>query len=152
MKLITFSLLLPLALTAQTSQKPQVGTTSATGPHQATINWSNPSCTANAACSIQAYRALCPAGSCPTYTPGSTQWTALNMSSNLSTNAAATGTSWVYTDKDPTLQDSTTYGWLATCTYVGGNTISGASSNYIGTTNNGTPAAPTLASSGNSVN
>jgi hypothetical protein len=67
-------------------------------------------------------------------------------------NIGTSGTSWSYTDKDTALQDSTTYAWVATCTYVGAATASGASTNYTGPTNGGVPPAPTTASSGNSVN
>ena len=151
-------LLLPVLLLGQTRQKPmtsppQVGTTSSTGPHQATINWSNASCTSTAPCSIQVYRSVCTsATTCPAYSTGNSSWTVLNMSCCLSPAISANGTSWQYIDKDVALQDSTTYAWVATNTFTGGSVASGASSNFVGTTNNGTPAAPTLASSGNSVN
>ena len=132
---------------------PQIGTTSTTGPHQAILNWSNPSCTQTAQCSIQVYRALCTSATvCPTYSAGNPVWKTLDMSSNLVPTIGASGSSWNYTDKDTALQDSTTYAWVATNSYTGAVTASGASSNYIGTTNNGTPPAPTLASTGNSVN
>ena len=137
----------------QMTSPPQVGVTSTTGPHQAVLNWSNPACTSTAQCNIQVYRAQCTSlTNCPTYSPGSGSWTALNMTANLVPTVGSSGTSWNYTDKDPALQDSTVYAWVATNTYIGGSTSSGASSAYAGTTNNGTPPAPTLASSGNSVN
>ncbi|HEY4800686.1 MAG TPA: hypothetical protein VII99_16520, partial [Bacteroidia bacterium] len=72
--------------------------------------------------------------------------------SGLTSNIGAGGTTWVYNDKDTALQDSTTYAWVSTNTYIGGTQASTASSNYVGTTNNGTPPAPTTATSGNSVN
>ena len=124
-----------------------------TGPHQAVLNYSNASCTTNAQCSLQVYRATCTsATSCPAYTAGSSSWKALDMTTGLTPNIGTAGTSWQYQDKDTALQDSTTYAWVSTNTYVGGSTASAASSNYIGTTNNGTPPAPTTASTGNSVN
>lgn len=138
-----------------TQQAPVVGTTSSTGPHQAILNYANASCTMTANCNIQIYRAVCSSpSSCPTYAAGNSAWTALNMSvsGNPAANVGVNGTSWMYTDKDPALQDSTTYVWVATNTYVGGTNPSPASANYSGTTNNGTPPAPTLATSGNSVN
>jgi len=126
---------------------------STTGPHQAILNYSNASCTTNANCSIQVYRAVCTSvSSCPVYSVGSSSWTALNMTSGLTSNIGAGGTTWVYNDKDTALQDSTTYAWVSTNTYIGGTQASTASSNYVGTTNNGTPPAPTTATSGNSVN
>lgn len=151
--LCTFAILAIGQSRKQMQSPPQIGTTSSTGPHQAVLNWSNPSCTQNAQCSIQVYRATCTSTtSCPTYSAGSSSWTTLSMTSGLTPTIGANGTTWNYTDKDTALQDSTTYAWVATNTYVGGTTASGASSNYVGTTNNGTPSAPTLASSGNSVN
>ena len=143
---------LPLLLMLLTSVCfAQVKTT--TGPHQAILNYSNPSCTTNAQCSIQVYRATCTSStSCPTYAAGSSSWKALDMTVGLSPQIGANGTTWSYSDKDAALQDSTTYAWVSTNTYVGASTASGASSNYVGTTNNGTPPAPTTASSGNSVN
>jgi len=153
--------LLLLALLAQAPQHkvspkaspPQIGTTTTTGPHQAILVWSNPSCTQNAQCTIQVYRAQCTSiTSCPTYSPGSSSWTTLNMTSGLTPVIGGGGTSWTYKDTDPALADSTTYAWVATNSFVGGTTASPASSAFAGTTNNGTPAAPTLASSGNSVN
>ena len=159
MKRVLLTILMASALLAQTPRKrptqspPQIGTTSSTGPHQAVLNWSNSSCTSNAQCSIQIYRAQCSsASSCPAYSPGSSSWTALSTASGLVPNIGATGSTWNYTDKDTALQDSTTYSWVATNTYVGATSSSAASANYVGTTNNGTPPAPTLASSGNSVN
>ena len=158
MRRITIILLAAsLALSGQTNRKmqsrPQIGTTSATGPHQAIVNWSNPSCTNNAQCSLQVYRAQCASStSCPAYSQGSSSWKTLDMTSNLVVTPGANGTAWQYIDKDPALEDSTTYSWVATNSYVGGTTASGASSAYNGTTNNGTPPSPTLASSGNSVN
>lgn len=151
MKLALLAIL--LLFQQQKTHPPVIGTTSTTGPHQAILNWSNPSCTTTAQCSLQVYRATCTsATSCPAYTAGSSSWTALNMTSGLVPTIGASGSTWNYTDKDPALQDSTTYAWVATNSYVGGSTASGASSNYVGTTNNGTPPAPTLATSGNSVN
>jgi hypothetical protein len=130
---------------------PQVGVTSATGPHSAVLNWSNASCTTTAQCSLQVYRTQCTSlTSCPAYPSGT--WKMLDMTSNLVPSIGASGSSWNYTDKDTALQDSTVYAWVATNTYAGGTTSSGASAAYAGTTNNGTPPAPTLASSGNSVN
>jgi hypothetical protein len=124
-----------------------------TGPHLAVLNYSSASCTNTAQCSLQVYRATCTsATSCPTYTAGNSAWKTLDMTVGLTPTISNGGSSWVYRDGDTALQDSTTYAWVATCTYVGGSTASGASSNYVGTTNNGTPPAPTTASSGNSVN
>jgi|SRR3974390_1251652 len=134
---------------------PQVGVTSSTGPHQAVLNWSNPSCTTNAQCSLQVYRAQCTSiTSCPVYSPGSGSFTTLVMTTNLVPTVGASGTSWVYTDstQNAAMQDSTTYVWVATNTYVNGSQPSGASTAYSGTTNNGTPSAPTLSANGNSVN
>jgi len=129
----------------------QVKTT--TGPHQAILNYSNASCTSNAQCTIQVYRATCTSvSSCPTYSAGNTSWKSLDMTAGLTPQIGANGTTWSYVDKDAALQDSTTYAWIATNTYIGGTVASGASANYVGTTNNGTPPAPTTASSGNSVN
>lgn len=140
-----------LAQSAPQSTKPHVGTTSITGPHQAILNWSNPNCTQNAQCSLQVYRATCTSSTaCPTYPSGT--WKALDMTAGLVPNIGPNGTAWQYTDKDPALQDSTTYAWVATATYVGATTASAASTNYAGTTNNGVPPAPTLSSNGNSVN
>lgn len=132
---------------------PQTGVTSVTGPHQATLNWSNATCTNTAYCNLQVYRATCTSAStCPTYVAGNSSWTALNMTTNLTANAGPSGTTWQYVDKDTALQDSTTYVWVATNTYQGATTASPASTNYSGTTNNGIPPAPTVSSSGNSVN
>jgi hypothetical protein len=158
MRRITIILLAAsLALSGQTNRKmqsrPQIGTTSATGPHQAIVNWSNPNCTTNAQCTLQVYRATCTSiTSCPAYSPGSGSWKALDMTSNLTVSPGLNGTTWQYLDKDPALQDSTTYSWVATNSYVGATTASGASTAYNGTTNNGTPIAPTLSTNGNSVN
>ena len=130
---------------------PQIGTTSVTGPHQAVLNWANAGCTTNAQCALQVYRTTCSSvTTCPTYPSG--VWKALDMTSNLVPTISTNGTSWVYTDKDTALQDSTTYAWVATNSFVGATTSSGPSSNYVGVTNNGTPPAPTLSSNGNSVN
>src|SRR5215472_4403200 len=138
MRKMTLLLLLPLLLSGQTKKNqkpmqspPQIGTTSSTGPHQATITWSNASCTSTAQCSIQVYRATCTStSSCPAYSTGSSSWTALNMTINLSPVVSANGTSWQYIDKDTALQDSTTYAWVATNTFVGGSVASGASSSF----------------------
>jgi hypothetical protein len=146
---------LALAQAPQRTQRtpPQIGTTSNTGPHQAILNWSNASCTTNAQCSLQVYRATCTsATSCPTYSPGNSAWKTLDMTVGLTPQIGANGSSWSYIDKDTALQDSTTYVWVATCTFVGGTSASAASANWSGTTNNGTPPAPTVASTGNSVN
>jgi hypothetical protein len=135
----------------QKATPPHIGVTSTTGPHQAVLNWSNASCTTNSQCSIQAYRAQCTSlTTCPTWPAGT--WVTLSMTTGLVPTIGSSGSSWVYTDKDPALQDSTVYSWVATNTYVGGSNSSGASANYAGATNNGTPPAPTLSSSGNSVN
>jgi len=144
-------MLFPLLLISAVSLSSQVKTV--TGPHQAVLNWSNPVCTTNAQCSIQVYRATCTsATSCPAYSAGSSAWKALDMTANLVPTIGSNGSSWNYIDKDTALQDSTTYAWVATNTYVGGTVASGASANYVGSTNNGTPTAPTLSSNGNSVN
>lgn len=130
---------------------PQVGTTSTTGPHSAILNWSNPSCTTTQQCTIQVYRAQCTSTTtCPTWPSGT--WAKLNMTAGLVPTIGSSGTSWNYTDSDPTLQDSTTYAWVATNTYVGGTNSSGASTSFVGSTNAGVPPAPTLSSNGNSVN
>jgi hypothetical protein len=151
MILISALLLLMQAHQQKGVTPPQIGVTSVTGPHQAILNWSNASCTTNAQCNIQAYRTQCTSlTTCPTYPSGT--WAKLNMTTGLVPTIGATGSSWSYTDKDTTLQDSTVYAWVATCTYVGGTNSSGASAAYAGATNGGTPPAPTLASSGNSVN
>lgn len=151
--------LLGVIASAQTRQTaphmnpPVVGTTATTGPHQATINWSNSTCTTTAPCSLQVYRAQCGTPTnCPAYSAGSSSWKTLDMSANLSPVVGMTGTTWQYVDKDTTMQDSTTYAWVATCSYTGSATASPASTNFTGTTNNGTPPAPVLSSNGNSVN
>jgi len=104
--------------------------------HQATLNYSNGACTsASLQCSIQVYRAQCSSStSCPSYSPGSSSFKALNMLSNLTSTVGTQGTSWVYQDLDVVLANSTTYVWVATNTFVNGSTPSAASSPYIGTT------------------
>ena len=151
MKIRTIAILLVVGVIAMIyGQAPSQAT--ATGPHQATLNYVNTSCTSTAPCNMQVYRATCTSTTaCPTYSVGSSSWTALNMA-NLAPSTGPNGTTWVYSDKDPSLQDSTTNAWVATCTFVGGTTASGASPNYVGTTNNGIPTAPVLSSNGNSVN
>lgn len=159
MRILIFLLVSSIAIAQQPQRTrpmqspPQVGTTASTGPHVAVLNWSNSSCTTNSLCSLQAYRAQCTsASSCPTYTAGSSAWKTLDMSVNLVPQPGPNGTSWQYQDKDTALMDSTTYAWVATNSYVGAATSSPASTNYVGSTNNGTPPAPVLSSNGNSVN
>jgi len=103
-----------------------------TGVHNATLNWSNPSCTTLTPCNIQVYRSICSGSICPTY-PNAT-FKALNMSTNLTPTVGTLGTSWQYLDTDSTLVGSTTYVWVATNTYVNASTSSVASTPFVGTT------------------
>lgn len=105
--------------------------TTPTGQHQATLNYSNASCTTNAPCTLQVYRATC-APSCPTYPAGT--WSALQMAPGLTTTPGATGTSWKYIDNDAALKGATTYVWVATNRFTNGPQVSGPSQPYTGTT------------------
>jgi hypothetical protein len=56
------------------------------------------------------------------------------MSTGLTTNLDTQSTTWQYIDWDSTLTSGTTYAWVATNSYTGGNTTSPASQSYSGTT------------------
>jgi len=125
-----------LAYPSYQSAATQVTVVTPTGLHQATVNWSSPSCRTASPCTLQVYRATCTsATSCPAYTPGSSAWTALSMnSSHLTATVGAQGTGWVYTDNDKALVGATTFEWIATSSYTGASSSSPASTAYIGTT------------------
>ena len=113
----------------------QVVVTTPTGIHTAIINWSNSLCTTLSPCTLQVYRALCSSStSCPTYSPGSSSFKALNMTIGLVPTVGTQGSSWVYTDKDAAIVGNTTYVWVATNAYSSGNSISPASKAFVGTT------------------
>jgi len=79
----------------------QVKTT--TGPHQAILNYSNASCTSNAQCSLQVYRATCTsATTCPTFSTAapSGTWKTLDMTVGLTPQIGANGSTWVYNDQE----------------------------------------------------
>lgn len=120
---------------ANTSDSSQITVLTPDGVHNATLNWTNSNCRTASPCTIQVYRTQCTsATSCPTYTPGDANWKALAMSTGLTTNLDTQSTTWQYIDWDSTLTSGTTYAWVATNSYTGGNTTSPASQSYSGTT------------------
>ena len=127
----------------------------ATCPHQATLHFQNPACTDSNPCSIQIWRAVCANQyTCPMYVQGSSQWTRLSHGSGSAT-PTPDGTTWVFVDSDPVLQDNTTYIYVATNSFhSSSNKLSDGSPAWVGTTSAciaNTPEAPTLGT-GNSVN
>jgi len=120
--------------------------------HQATLYYQNTSCTNHSPCSLQIWRAVCPTPTtCPSYQAGSSLWTRVSYGA-ASATPTAKGTAWIIYDKDPTLQDNTTYAYCATNSFQNqSNIISACSPVWQGTTGGGnTPPAPTLGT-GNSV-
>jgi len=115
--------------------------------HQATLNYSNSSCSTNAPCAIQLYRATCTSSTaCPSY-PNS----AFSQLSGygITVNPSPSGTTWILTDNDPALADSTTYVWVATNSFQSSpGTLSPASAPWSGTTSAPAPAAPPAPTSG----
>lgn len=111
----------------------QVNVQTPTGVHSAVLNWSSAACNTLSPCNLQVYRATCTSTtSCPAY-PGSA-WTALSMVTGLAPTVGAQGTTWQYQDNGGALSGSTTFAWVATCSYQGATTSSTASTMWIGTT------------------
>jgi hypothetical protein len=111
----------------------QVNVQTPAGIHTAILNWSSAACRTGSLCNLQVYRAVCTSTtSCPAY-PGSA-WTALSMVSGLTSTPSAQGTTWQYQDNGSSLSGSTTFAWLATCSYQGASASSPASTMWIGTT------------------
>jgi hypothetical protein len=139
-------LLLAIALTAQSTPKGTI-------PHQATLNYSNPTCTIAKPCAIQVYRAVCPqVTQCPTYPGQSSSFTQLAAGTGVAT-PTSTGTTWVITDTDTALQDATTYVYYATNSFQSSPAVySQASAPWSGTTGAApvSPNAPTNGS-GNTI-
>jgi hypothetical protein len=127
-----------LAYPSSSSSATQITVLTPTGAHQAVLNYSNASCRTSSPCNLQVYRVMCASSSsCPAYTPGDSAWKALNMAAGLVPTVGTQGTSWQYTDQDAALAGSTSYAWVATCSYVGASTASPASTPWIGTTGAG---------------
>jgi hypothetical protein len=85
---------------------------------------------------------------------GSSSWTRVSFGTGSATPTPA-GTQWILYDKDPVLQDSTTYVYVATnAFYTATNTLSAASPPWIGTTSDcsGKTPPPPITGTGNSVN
>jgi hypothetical protein len=121
-----------------------------TVPHQATLNFQNTSCTSNNPCDLQVWRAVCSMPmACPAYVAGSTLWTRVSYGL-ASATPTVHGTQWVVTDKDPVLQDATTYVYVGTNSYHSSpNTFSDSGPAWSGTTKAGTTAGtPTVPSNG----
>jgi len=128
----------------------------ATVSHQATLYYQNTACTSHNPCVLQVWRAVCPtATTCPNYQEGSSLWIRVSSGAGSAT-PTPTGTTWVFKDTDPILQDNTTYAYCATNSfYSSTNNLSGCSVVWSGTTsggsNAGVPQSPTVGT-GNSVN
>jgi hypothetical protein len=111
----------------------QVNVATPAGIHTAILNWSSAACRTSSPCTLQVYRATCTSPTtCPSY-PGSA-WTALSMVTGLTSTDSAQGTSWQYQDNGSALAGSTTFAWVATCSYQGSSTSSPASTMWVGTT------------------
>lgn len=124
-----------------------------TGPHAATLNYQNASCVTAIPCNLQVWRATCKSTtSCPQPNQGS--WYTVSTASAV-VNVTTTGTTWVVIDNSPALQDSTTYVYYATNSYVSAPSVfSVKSGTWIGTTNAGSAAVPSnpVNGTGNSIN
>ena len=124
--------------------------------HQATLNYSNGSCTNTNLCNLQVYRALCASPpQCPVYSPGSASFVNIITLGTTTATASptATGTTWQVLDKDPNLADGAMYTFVATNSYQSSATnYSPASTAWTGTTSSAptVPPAP-LVGSGNTI-
>lgn len=125
-----------------------------TVPHQATLYYQSSACTDSSPCRLVVYRAVCSTSTtCPSYGNGH-GWIQVTAGS-ASSAPTPTGTTWVVTDKDPTLQDATTYVYVATLAWQSNpNQASAPGPAWSGTTASGAtsnvPATPTVGT-GNSV-
>jgi hypothetical protein len=119
-----------------------------TMPHKATLYYQSIDCTNHSPCQILVWRAVCPTPTtCPVYVPGSPSWSQVTTGGG-SVSTSPSGTKWIVVDTDPSLQDNTTYAYVATVRFTTGpRTLSDPSPVWSGTTsggtNAGTPPTPT---------
>lgn len=126
----------------------------ATVPHQATLYYQSTACTNSAPCQLLVYRTVCPTPTtCPNYGNGH-GWIRL-IAGDVSATPTLTGTTWIVVDKDPALQDNTTYAYTALLAWQSSpSQVSSSGPVWSGTTSSGgttnVPQVPTVGSN-NSV-